>query len=250
MSGMRDGRDFIVFPLDCVSWAEARDYVALLSDKVGMFKVGLELFISEGPGILGRIREMSRAGIFLDLKLHDISETVRRAMTAVSRLGADLVTVHCGASQRMLEAAVEGSRGKTGVLGVTLLTDTGADAVKAAGFQKQYVDDPGLLVMKRAEAARAAGCAGVVCAGTEAAMIKSKFGNDFLVVTPGIRPAWHGNTGDDQQRITTPSQAVTAGADMIVTGRPIRDAVDPAAAAVKIAREIEAVQSSLSRPKA
>jgi len=236
----KQARDYIVFPLDFSSLNEAQDYVKRLDGRVGMFKIGLELFIAQGPSVVQMIRQMSRAKIFLDLKLHDISTTVKRAMGRVADLGVDLVTVHCSSSAAMLERAVEGGNGKTGILGVTLLTDNDANAVEAAGFKDKFVQDPGLLVMARAQMAYEAGCKGVVCSGREVRQIKERFGKSFLAVTPGIRPAWSCLETDDQKRVTTPGQAVALGSDLIVIGRPIRDAHDPARAAQKVIDEIEA----------
>jgi orotidine-5'-phosphate decarboxylase len=139
----------------------------------------------------------------------------------------------------MLQQAVAGGRGKTGVLGVTLLTDNDDATVAAGGFKDEFVHDPGRLVMLRAEMAFRAGCAGVVCSGREVKGIKEKFGPGFLAVTPGIRPAWTLLENDDQKRVTTPGQAVGLGSDLIVIGRPIRDARDPVAAAQKVVEEIE-----------
>jgi orotidine-5'-phosphate decarboxylase len=235
----KTGKDYMVFPLDFSSIKEAKSYVQLLGDHVGTFKIGLELFIDQGPSVVSMVREISQAKIFLDLKLHDISATVKRAMGRVANLGVDLVTVHC-ASARMLEMAVEGGRGKTEVLGVTLLTDNDAHAVEAGGFKERFVKNPDELVLVRAGMAHAAGCTGVVCSGREAARIKEAFGRDFLAVTPGIRPAWSLLENDDQKRVTTPAQAVGQGSDLIVIGRPIRDADDPAGAAQKVVREIDA----------
>lgn len=239
----KQGRDYIVFPLDFASVKDAKEYVKLLNGSVGMFKIGLELFIDQGPSVVQMVKKESDAKIFLDLKLHDISATVLRAMERVANLGVDLVTVHCSSSKNMLEKAVEGSKGKTGVLGVTLLTDNGADTVKAAGFKDKFVKDPHLLVMHRAKMAFEAGCKGVVCSGKEVQQVKKAFGNDFLAVTPGIRPAWTLLENDDQKRVTTPGQAVTLGSDLIVIGRPIRDADDPGKAAQRVIKEIEAALS-------
>lgn len=236
----KQGRDYIVFPLDFSSLKEAKAYVKLLDSHVGMFKVGLELFIHQGPSVVEMIRKESRAKIFLDLKLHDISATVRRAMERVASLKVDLVTVHCASSSAMLEQAVAGGKGQTGVLGVTLLTDNDAAAVSAGGFRDEFVKEPLRLVMLRAKMAHDAGCTGVVCSGREVRQIKATFGKDFLAVTPGIRPSWSLLENDDQKRITTPGQAVTLGSDLIVIGRPIRDARDPASAAQAVIKEIEA----------
>jgi len=237
----KQGKDYIVFPLDFSSVRQAKDYVKLLDGKVGMFKIGLELFIDQGPSVVQMVKEESSAKIFLDLKLHDISATVLRAMERLANLGVDFVTVHCSSSRAMLEKAVKGGKGKTGVLGVTLLTDNDGDIVKASGFKDEFVKDPQLLVIHRAKMAYDAGCKGVVCSGMEVQEIKQRFGKSFLAVTPGIRPAWTLLENDDQKRVTTPGKAVTLGSDLIVIGRPIRDADDPGLAAQKVIKEIEAV---------
>ncbi len=236
---MKKGKDYIVFPLDFSSVKKAEHYVRILSGRVGMFKIGLELFIRQGPVVVEMIRDLSPVDIFLDLKLHDIPVTVKRAMERVVATNADFVTVHCSSSKKMLEMAVEGGQDKTGVLGVTLLTDNDSSVVRDAGFKEKYVANPDLLVLKRAEMAFDAGCRGIVCSGREAGMIKKRFGKDFLVVTPGIRPAFTKIENDDQQRIVTPAIAVRSGADFIVVGRPVRTAADPASAADAIAEEIE-----------
>ncbi|MFO7754334.1 MAG: orotidine-5'-phosphate decarboxylase [Desulfobacteraceae bacterium] len=238
---MKSGKDYIVFPLDFPSFGQAEKYVKLLSDRVGMFKIGLELFIREGPEVIRKTRQLSSAGIFLDLKLHDISATVQRAVRSAAELEADLLTVHCASSIRMLEAAVGAGGDKTGILGVTLLTDNDAQTVRESGFSDAYWADPAALVMKRAEMACQAGCAGVVCSGNEVQAVKHRFGADFMAVTPGIRPAGGIGGEDDQKRVCTPGRAVTLGADLIVVGRPIRDAPDPEEAAKEIAAGIDAV---------
>ncbi len=235
----KQGKDYIVFPLDFSSVKDAKEYVKLLDGKVGTFKIGLELFIDQGPSVVKMVKNESSAKIFLDLKLHDISATVQRAMERVATLGVDLVTVHCS-SLAMLEKAVKGGKGKTEVLGVTLLTDNDANMVEAAGFKDKFVKDPGLLVMHRAKMAYEAGCKGVICSGQEVQQIKKRFGKSFLAVTPGIRPSWTFLENDDQKRVTTPGKAITLGSDLIVIGRPIRDADDPAAAVQKVIQEIEA----------
>ncbi len=237
---MKKGKDYIVFPLDFDSKEQALEYVKLLDGRIGMFKVGLELFIKEGPEIVSSIKKISKTGIFLDLKLHDISATVNRAMQSAAKVGADLITVHCS-SEKMLAMAVKGGAGKIKVLGVTLLTDNDIGDLKMAGFKDEFCHDINLLVMKRAHLASQAGCSGIVCSGKEVKNIKQKFGKNFLCVTPGIRPEWSVTANDDQKRITTPSMAVESGSDLIVIGRPIRDADDPAKAAQMIANEIEKV---------
>ncbi len=235
----KQGKDYIVFPLDFANVKDAKEYVKLLEGKVGVFKIGLELFIDQGPSVVEMVKNLSSARIFLDLKLHDISATVQRAMERVVDLGVDFITVHCSSSMAMLEKAVKGGQGQTQILGVTLLTDNDADTLQASGFKDEFVKEPDALVMKRAEMAFESGCKGVVCSGREVKAIKQTFGKSFLAVTPGIRPEWSLLENDDQKRVTTPGQAISLGSDLLVIGRPVRDAKDPAQAAQKVIKEIE-----------
>lgn len=242
---MKSPKDFIIFPLDVASAAEARRYIEILADAVGMFKVGLELFIRGGPGLVSDIRSVGSAGVFLDLKLHDIPATVSRAMAGIAELGVMLATVHCGEDPRMLKAAVDASGGRVGVLGITVLTSVSAADIAAAGFRDDLVGNLSRLVLKRAEMAKRAGCAGIVCSGLEVKAIKGMLGRDFITVTPGIRPLWAADGKDDQRRIVTPARAVTDGADYLVIGRPIRDAADPRFAAMRVADEIAGALHSM-----
>ncbi|MCC6503489.1 MAG: orotidine-5'-phosphate decarboxylase [Deltaproteobacteria bacterium] len=227
-------KDRIIFALDVSSVNEAARFTALLKDHVGMFKVGLELFVAAGPAIIKAVRENGGRGIFLDLKFHDIPETVKGAMRSASTLGADLVTVHTSDGQAMMKAAVEAA-GASRVLGVTVLTSLSADAFPEAGIDKNFT--PASLVLHRAKSAKEAGCAGIVCSGQEARAIRDEYGPDFLIVTPGVRLA--DDAIGDQKRVVTPFEAVKNGADYIVVGRPIRKAADPIEAAKRIAGEIE-----------
>ena len=238
---MKQGKDFLIFPLDVSSDQAARQLVMQLYRQIGMFKIGLELFIRSGPALVRWIGEQTGKGVFLDLKLHDIPVTVERAMRAIADLPVALTTVHCGENRAMLEAAVAGSGGKIGVLGVTVLTSVGASDLRAAGYADAMCADVSRLVLHKAAMAKASGCAGVVCSGREVSVIKTHMGTSFLAVTPGIRPDWGDRPADDQKRVVTPSMAVGAGADYLVVGRPIRDAADPPAAAARIAAEIDAV---------
>jgi len=238
---MKQAKDYIIFPLDFPSLKAAQQYVELLSGMVGMFKVGLELFVHSGVEIIRLIQDTGSAKVFLDLKLHDIPVTVGRAMERIADLGVEFTTVHCAESPRMIEAAVAAGRGRVDVLGVTILTSVSKEDIRLAGFEQKFFVDLSRLVMKRAAMAKAAGCRGVVCSGLEVAMLKQNLGKDFVAVTPGIRAAWDNVGKDDQQRVTTPARAVQNGADYLVVGRPIRDAADPREAAERIAREIETV---------
>lgn len=232
--------DRIIFPLDLPTEKEALAYATLLSGKVGLFKIGLELFLECGPSIVDKVRRAGNADIFLDLKLHDIPVTVERAVARVADLGVRFLTVHCGESEAMLKGAVAGGAGKVGILGVTVLTSVGADDIRKSGFLPQYAEDMKQLVIKRAVMAHTCGCAGVVCSGHEASVIRDAAGDGFYAVTPGIRPAWEGMGADDQKRVMTPAEAIAGGSDYLVIGRPIRDAADPVAAAAKVAEEIDA----------
>jgi orotidine-5'-phosphate decarboxylase len=244
---MKKAKDYIIFPLDVASSGEAKKYVALLAESVGMFKVGLELFIHSGSEIIRFIHSQGAARVFLDLKLHDIPATVGRAMARIAALEVAFATVHVGETRSMLEAAVEGSRGRVGVLGVTVLTSVSAADLEAAGYRRELCNDVRHTVMRKAQIAHATGCAGVICSGLEAKQIKEKFGKDFLAVTPGVRPNWAVAEKEDQKRISTPARAVAAGADYLVIGRPIRDAQDPRKAAARIATEIEKALSPEER---
>jgi len=236
-------RDRLIFALDVQDVADVRGLVTLLRDHVGMFKVGLELFISQGPAVVRDIRalDQGRTGLFLDLKLHDIPNTVRGAMAAASRLGADLVTVHAGDGVEILRAAKEAA-GATRVLAVTVLTSVDLTRGEALGLAPTYTR-PQALARLRAQQALEAGVDGVVCAGQEAAALRKMLGPEPLIVTPGIRPAWSVVASEDQSRIVTPGQAIQAGADYLVVGRPIRTAPDPAQAADQVVAEIAAALS-------
>jgi orotidine-5'-phosphate decarboxylase len=238
---MKRPKDYIVFPLDMPSFDDAMRYVERLKAHIGLFKVGLELFISEGPSVLRAIREAGGAGIFLDLKLHDIPETVRRALAAASAHAPELVTIHCDEGGDTLRSAVEKKGGSTKILAVTVLTSLDQKKLRALGYADAYVEDISALVLLKARMAKEAGCHGVVCSGLEVARIKAELGPDFLAVTPGIRPAWSVISHDDQRRIVTPADAVKNGSDFVVIGRPIRDAGDPSEAAARVAEEIAQV---------
>lgn len=236
---MKNANDYIIFPLDVPTIDDAKRFVELLADDVGLFKVGLELFIHSGSDIIEFIHSKGGARVFLDLKLHDIPATVGRAMARIAELEVAFATVHVGETRRMLEAAVEASRGKVGVLGVTVLTSISLQDLKSAGYREELYSDMLHTVVRRAKLACDAGCTGVICSGLEAQRIKKEFGKDFLAVTPGIRTAYTVTANEDQQRITTPAKAILNGSDYLVVGRPIRDADDPRQAAMLIAEEIK-----------
>ncbi len=223
-------RDRVIVALDFPHLDQARAMVRTLGDSVGYYKVGLELTVAGG---LDLVSELIDAGhkVFLDLKLHDIGNTVEKATAAAAARGVSLLTVH--AYPQTMAAAARGAEGSAlKVLGVTVLTSYDDTDLAAAG----YVGGVTEMVRRRAADARAAGIAGVICAPTDATMVRTILGPNGLVVTPGVRPA--GSDVGDQKRIATPASALKSGADMIVVGRPIIAAEDPRAAAERIVAEL------------
>lgn len=232
-------KDRIIFALDVSTAKEAEELVGLLKDHVGMFKIGLQLFVGEGPKVIDAVlSQSSQAKVFLDMKFHDIPETVKGAIKSANLHGVEFVTVHCDEGRSLLKTAVEASGGRTKILGVTVLTSQSSQDLTDAGISPE-LKDPARLVLHRARIAKAAGCYGVVCSGEEVRAVKQEFGDSLIAVTPGIRLAGEAVKNDDQKRIVTPYQAVYDGADYIVVGRPIRTAADPAKTADAIAKEIE-----------
>jgi len=223
----------LIAAIDAPDRGEADALVGKLGGVPSWIKLGLELFCAEGPSIVTRYVERG-AQVMLDLKLHDIPETVARATARVAALGAGLLTVHAGGGHAMLQAAVKAARdgGATRVLAVTVLTSLDDADLAQIGAHGPV----GELVKRRAELALAAGCDGVVASPHEVAAVRAIAPTNFLIVTPGVRPA--GAAAGDQKRVMTPKQARAAGADMVVVGRPLRDAADPAAAARAIVDEL------------
>ena len=227
-------RDRLIVALDVATADEARALVDRLSGVVGMFKVGSRLFTAAGPQL---VREIVGRGekVFLDLKYHDIPNTVAEAVAQASLLGVSLMTVHALGGKAMMEAAVGalpamGSR----VLAVTILTSHDEKSLGEIGLDGRPLTES---VLRLARLAREARADGVVASPLEAELVRSACGPDFLIVTPGIRPA--GARSDDQARAATPAAAIKAGASHLVVGRPIAQAADPESAAAAIVREIE-----------
>jgi orotidine-5'-phosphate decarboxylase len=233
-------RDRLILALDVPSAEEAEQLMRRVEGAVRFVKIGLELYTAAGPDIVRRARDRGHR-VFLDLKFLDIDETVRRATARVAEMGVDFLTVH--ANRKALRAAVE-SRDAAGngkglkLLAVTVLTNFDGGDLRDMGIQWTVAD----LVAARAKLAAEVGCDGVVASGEEPAVIRRSVGKDFLIVTPGIRPAGKGI--DDHARPTTPVQAIKAGADYLVVGRPIRDAADPKAAVESIVAEMQAAFDS------
>ena len=240
---MKEPKDYIIFPLDFPTYDEAMSCVDILRGHVGLFKVGLELFISQGPEIVKAVREAGNTPVFLDLKLHDIPATVKRAFLAACRYNPEFITVHCDEGSDILRSIADDNPGDTKILAVTLLTSLNREKLRELGYAERYAGSPSRLVLLKARIARQAGCHGIVCSGREVAMVKNEFGDELTVVTPGIRPDWSFVAKDDQARVVTPGRAVESGADYVVVGRPIREAANPAEAAKRVAEEIASVLS-------
>jgi orotidine-5'-phosphate decarboxylase len=211
-----------ILALDVPNVAELDTLLERLGPAADFVKVGGELFTSEGPAIVRRLRTEQR-DVFLDLKWHDIPNTVRNAARAASKLDVRLVTVHASGGRAMLEAAVEGAGHACGVLAVTVLTSLDSQALsEVAGRSIAQVEDE---VLRLAELARKGGAHGIVCSGAEVAAIRAEYGNTLRILVPGIRLS--GGTSHDQARVVTPEAAVAAGATYLVLGRAVTEARDP-----------------------
>jgi len=225
-------RERLIVALDVSTANQARALVERIGDAAGIYKVGLQLFTAEGPPV---VRELVRSGrrVFLDLKLHDIPNTVSHAVKSAVELGAHMLTVHAAGGAAMLRAATEAAGNRLNILAVTVLTSLSDDDMQEIGVSGRVADQ----VLRMAELAQNTGCHGVVTSPREASLLRKALGEGFAIVTPGVRPA--GAETHDQQRIATPAQAIGNGASHIVVGRPITHAPDPAAAAQAIISEIE-----------
>ena len=235
---LRDPRDRLIIALDTPSLDAAREIAGGLHGAVRWFKVGPELFTAAGPAAVEALRGSAR--VFLDLKFHDIPATVAGSVAAATRLGVDLLTVHALGGRPMLTAARDaaeraaasaGSRPPK-IIAVTLLTSGDPSVMQDAGIS----GTPEGVALRLAKLAQAAGLQGVVASPLDAAAIRSACGPGFLIVCPGIRPAGTGQ--DDQRRVLAPREAIAAGADMLVVGRPVTRAPDPRRAAEEVLREI------------
>jgi orotidine-5'-phosphate decarboxylase len=224
-------RERVIVALDVPDRRALEGFLDRLEGQPAFYKVGLELFVAEGARAIELVR--ARGGrVFLDLKLHDISETVARAVTTAAGLGVELLTLHASGGREMLRRAVDAAAGKVKLLAVTVLTSLTADDLAADGVAGTVADAVG----RRARVAAAAGIAGLVCSPHEVTVARAA-GKDLLLVVPGVRPS--GAALGDQKRVGTPAATVAAGADFLVVGRPIRDAAAPAEAFNAIVREIE-----------
>jgi orotidine-5'-phosphate decarboxylase len=231
----------VVFALDLPTLERARAMAIAVKDAVGMFKVGLELFIESGHHATAIGRETGRP-VFLDLKLHDIPETVDRAVARAAGLGVQMLTVHASGGATMLRRAVERAKKEaTGleIAAVTVLTSFDGADLEAIGAGS----DVSLQAERLARMAHAAGVRAFVCSPHEARRLRAALGPEVTIVTPGVR-AVHAEANDDQKRTMSAADAVAAGADWVVVGRPIRDAANPLEAARAIDTEVAAVSGS------
>ncbi len=231
-------REKLAYALDFPTFVEAEQGAGRVADSVGVLKVGLELFVSEGPRVI-ELGQRLGCSVFLDLKLHDIPETVERAVAAACGHGVRYLTLHAAGGPKMLAAAAQrASREDTGLtlLAITVLTSLDASDLQAVGVDAA----PGQQALRLALLAQAHGIPGMVCSAVEVAALRAALGPQAVLVTPGIRPLVPANaSNDDQKRTGTPAGAIQAGSSLLVVGRPIRDAADPAAAARAISDEIQ-----------
>jgi orotidine-5'-phosphate decarboxylase len=228
-----DPRERLIVALDVSTAAAAQKIAAAVGDSALTYKVGMQLYTAEGPQI---VRDLVSAGrrVFLDLKYHDIPNTVGSAVREAAKLGVSMLTVHASGSNKMLRAAVDAAKANAElkVLAVTVLTSMSGDDLEVIGMEGGLEGS----VVRLAKVALESGCQGIVTSAREASAVRSTLGHNFAIVTPGVRPA--GSAVGDQVRVVTPSQAIAAGASHIVVGRPITGAADPAAEASAILQQI------------
>jgi orotidine-5'-phosphate decarboxylase len=234
---MSDPRERLIIALDVSSAAAARKIVAAVGESGSFYKVGKQLFTAEGPQV---VRDLVASGkrVFLDLKYHDIPNTVGAAVAEAAKLGVTMLTVHASGGGKMLQAAVASANAASArpmILGVTVLTSLGDRDLETIGIRGGVTNE----VLRLGALAIASGCGGIVASAREASELRKELGTDFAIVTPGVRPAGAGH--GDQVRVVTPSEAMASGATHIVVGRPITEANDPCAETREILAEIESV---------
>lgn len=236
-------RDRLIVALDVSRTAEARRIVAALGDSVSTFKIGKQLFTAEGPQV---VRDLVAAGrrVFLDLKYHDIPNTVGAAVREAAALGVSMLTVHASGGEKMLRAAAEAaakSDAKPLVLAVTVLTSLDQTDLEEVGV----LSDMSIQVLRLTTLAQRAGCGGIVTSARETRAVRDRMGDGLAILVPGVRPA--GTDAGDQARIATPAEAIQAGASFVVVGRPITAAADPVKAAGQILAEMDQAAQAVSR---
>jgi orotidine-5'-phosphate decarboxylase len=235
-------RDHLAIALDFAEESDAMQLVERLGQTCHWYKIGLELYYAAGNGIVQKLRDRG-FNIFLDLKLHDIPNTVAGAVRSATQAGASLLTIHAAGGSAMMTAAAEAAAapGSPRLLAVTVLTSMDANELAGVGITAS----PAEQVLRLARLAQASGIDGMVCSPEEVALLHTKTDPNTLLVVPGIRPT--GSEVGDQKRVATPARAIADGASMLVVGRPITRAADPAAAAEAILQEIELAASTLSK---
>jgi len=232
---MNDPRERLIVALDVSTAAAAQKMVAAVGDSASTYKVGMQLYTAEGPKV---VRDLVASGrkVFLDLKFHDIPNTVASAVREAASLGVHMLTVHGSGGSKMMRSAAEAAKGAAGntpiVLAVTVLTSMDQNDLNAVGIPGGVADQ----VVRLARTAIQSGCGGVVASVQEASLLRKELGGGFAIVTPGIRPA--GAAIGDQARIATPAEAIVAGATHVVVGRPIVNAQNPAEESRKILGEL------------
>jgi orotidine-5'-phosphate decarboxylase len=229
-----DPRERLIVALDVSTAAAAQKIALAVGDSALTYKVGMQLYTAEGPQV---VRDLVSSGrrVFLDLKYHDIPNTVAAAVSEAAKLGVSMLTVHAGGSSKMLRAASDAARAVNPsllVLGVTVLTSLDQHDLGQIGVQGSVQDE----VLRLTKLALANGCQGIVTSAHESSRLRSELGDNFAIVTPGVRPV--GKDHADQARVVTPAEAIAAGASHIVVGRPITEAADPAAEAQSILQQI------------
>ena len=233
LGGITDPRQRLIVALDVSTAAAAQKIVVTLGDSALTYKVGMQLYTTEGPQV---VRDLIASGrrVFLDLKYHDIPNTVAGAVREAAQFGVSMLTVHACGGGKMLQAATDAARTQAGlmVLAVTVLTSIDEHDLENIGVRGTVVDS----VIRLSTIALAHGCHGVVASAREASTLRSELGDKFIIVTPGVRPAGTGH--GDQVRVVTPTEAIASGASYIVVGRPITEAPDPAAEARAILGQI------------
>jgi orotidine-5'-phosphate decarboxylase len=226
-----EARDRLIVALDFPTQAKALALVSVLSGFVSTYKIGLQLYTVAGPAIVQAVAATG-AKIFLDLKLHDIPNTVARAVAAAGELGVHMLTLHLSGGSAMLRAAVEVKPPGLSLLGVTVLTSASQETLGEIGIASEL----SAHVVRLAELGQKCGVDGLITSPQEVQALRERVGRDMMLVTPGVRPEWAG--ADDQKRFTTPSEALNSGADYLVIGRPITAHADPAAAMKRLLEEI------------
>jgi orotidine-5'-phosphate decarboxylase len=221
----------IILALDVASKKEALDLVEQLREKISFFKIGLQLYTAEGPEVVRAIRATG-AKVFLDLKLHDIPNTVAKAVESASNIGVQMLTIHLSGGSEMIRAAVGARKREMSILGVTVLTSSTQQTLDEIGIEEQLDRH----VLRLGNLGVAAGIDGLVASPFEARFLRSELGDKIKIVVPGVRPSW--SEPDDQKRCMTPREAIEAGADYLVIGRPITAHKNPREAVSRILEEL------------